>query len=359
MARLGLIRSAKHRKTHAVDASSLKERLARRRRHMRILVCINGSDEAYEGLKFAASLAVNDEVDIILLYVRPIDQDLRTGGLQVRVARENMLEWGLELPGVQILNKGADLLRDLGHIEDDWKISYSHEDAFNDPLGDNKIVYRCAETEQQVVLKLKTAPDAASGILDQYELGPYNLMILGDPTSGHWNPGRRLLWRAGTAQKVAMLAPCSVMIARNWQSENGYLLAFDGSKQSAEAVQQAAVMATVCGEPISIIAVARDEVQRKRLERRVATVIRRLEKIDVNVDKIFIEKGDPATQIVAASKDYSVVVTSDSGKSRLRRFLSGNVSYDIMGRTKSSAIIVHHARLPKGIEEPHDQSARA
>ncbi len=349
MARIHPGRQKKRRHTVTQEIEARAEQLARRRKHMRILVCVNGNDEGYEGLKFAAGLAVNDEVDIILLYVRPIDQGLRTGGLQVRVARENMLEWGLELPGVQILNKGAELLREYGHIEDSWKVSYSHQDAFNDPLGDNKIVYRCEETQQQVVLKLKTAPDVASGILDQYELGPYNLMILGQPTSGRWGTGRRVMWGIGTAQKVAMLAPCSVMIARDWRTDNGYLLAFDGSKQSAEAVQRAAVMAMVCGEPVSLISVARDDTDTERIEKRMATVIRRLEGRGINIDRVMIEKGDPTTRIIAASKNYSVVVTSDSGKSRLRRFLVGNISYDIMGYSKASAIIVHHARLPKGV----------
>ena len=61
----------------------------------RILVCIDGSDESYRGLRYAARLGGGVDADICLLYVRPVDQELRSGGLQVRVVRENLLEWGL------------------------------------------------------------------------------------------------------------------------------------------------------------------------------------------------------------------------------------------------------------------------
>jgi hypothetical protein len=51
-----------------------------------------------------------------------------------------------------------------------------------------------------------------SGILDQYELGPYNLMTLGEPS--RWQGEFRSFWDAGVVQKVAMLSPCSVLVAR-------------------------------------------------------------------------------------------------------------------------------------------------
>ncbi|MDH5771876.1 MAG: universal stress protein, partial [Rhodospirillaceae bacterium] len=44
----------------------------------RILVCIDGSDESYRGLKYAAKLGGGIDADIVLLYVRPIDQGLRS-----------------------------------------------------------------------------------------------------------------------------------------------------------------------------------------------------------------------------------------------------------------------------------------
>ena len=82
----------------------------RRRGRFRILACIDGSEESYDTVRYAVRLGKRPEVDIILLYVRQIDQGLRSGGLQVRVARENMLDWGLELPGITYLTRGLEVL---------------------------------------------------------------------------------------------------------------------------------------------------------------------------------------------------------------------------------------------------------
>ena len=101
-----------------------------------------------------------------LLYVRPVDQGLRTGGLQISVARENLLDWGLELPGMKALNKGRDVLADLGYLDADWQEEYKHIDVQGDPLGDNLVVYH-SDKGRHVTLKLLVSPTIAGGILDQ------------------------------------------------------------------------------------------------------------------------------------------------------------------------------------------------
>ena len=134
------------------EAEKLREA---RRNRFRILACVDGSDASYEAVRMAARLGARQEVDIIILYVRAIDQGLRSGGLQVRVARENMLEWGLDLPGIKYLDHAIKILNDIGFSPDGWEAEASHTDTWNDPVGDNKVEYRHADG-RSVVLKLKT-----------------------------------------------------------------------------------------------------------------------------------------------------------------------------------------------------------
>ena len=144
------------------DVSQLR---AKRRQRFRVLVCIDGSNESLEGVRFASRIKPSQDCDIILLYVRSIDQGLRSGGLQIRLARENMLDWGIELPGIRYLKEGLGILIDDNDLETVWESSVSHTDSWGDPLGDNKVEYRHPDG-RTIVLKLKTAPDPASGILD-------------------------------------------------------------------------------------------------------------------------------------------------------------------------------------------------
>ena len=82
-----------------------------RNNRFRILVCIDGEDEGYRCLQYATRMGGNRaDCDIVLLHVRPIDQGLATGGLQLRLARENILNWGLDLPGIRYLKKGLSML---------------------------------------------------------------------------------------------------------------------------------------------------------------------------------------------------------------------------------------------------------
>ena len=145
----------------------------KRRNRFRILACVDGSEESFMAVRYAAKIGWGAECDIIIVFVRPIDQGLRSGGLQMRLARENMLDWGLDLPGVRYLKQSVDVLKEEGQSPEDWSTKSAHQDTWGDPLGDNKVEY-IHKNGKSVVLKLKTAPDASSGILDQYELGPYN-----------------------------------------------------------------------------------------------------------------------------------------------------------------------------------------
>ncbi len=308
-----------------------------RRNRFRILVCIDGSDEAYQGLRFATEIGRSEECDIILAYVRPTDQGLRTGGLQVRVARENLLEWGIELPGIKYLKQGFDMLIEAGQMEEEWDATHTHTDVWGDPLGDNKIEYR-HENGRSIVLKLKTAPDVVSGILDQYELGPYNLITLGEPS--RWQGEFRSFWDAGVVQKVAMLSPCSVLVARGGAQGTGYLICTDGSEQSFDAVRRAAVLARCCDNPITLLSVTRDHEGQPLAEEIVARTKAMLEDLGIQVAGTAVGVGDPVEQIVEAGAKHAVIVVSVSGKSRLKRFLIGSVAFGVMGRATTSVLNV-------------------
>ena len=314
----------------------LRELRAQRRKRFRILVCVNGTDPSYEGVNIAARIAASSEdCDIILLYVRRIDQGLNTGGLQMRTARQNMLEWGLELPGIQYLKRGFEQLVEQNILGEEWDERIDHTDVFGDPLGDNKVEYR-ASSGRSVVLKLKIAPDIASGVLDQYELGPYNLIILGPPK--RWRGEIRALREPSTVQKVAMLAPCSVMTVRGPLTGAGFLLCTDGSALSADAMRRGAVLAHFCGEPVALMGVAPDEAKTGVMERRLTQIATSMEAAGVKVTETILATGDAVPTIIEAGASRSVIAVADSGKSKLTRFLSGSVAFDVMGHAATTVV---------------------
>ena len=305
----------------------------------RILVCIDGSDEGYRGLRYAAKLAGKEkDADIVLVYVRPVDQGLRSGGLQVSVARENMLQWGLELPGIKYLKKGLDILLELGVLTDEWEQKHFHMDVEGTSLGDNKIDY-VAKNGRKVVLKLKVAPDIVTGILDQWELGEYDVIILG--ASERWRERKtKNFTDPKVAEKVAKNAPCTVIVSRGIEVGHGHLVCVDNSRYAMEAIRQEAHLATRCGCPVALVSVARNEKERPKVEALLdeAEVVMKEEGI-TPAEKI-VKVGDALEQIIEIGPDYSLIVVADPGKSPLTEFFRGSVAFDVVTKAYNSVMMV-------------------
>ena len=112
---------------------TLQQLRQQRRQRFRILACIDGSEESFITVRFAARLAPTNDCDIIVLNVRPVDQGLWSGGLQVRLARQNMLDAGFDLPGVRELKQALEILKHEGLDVSAWQRETAHV-AGQDPI---------------------------------------------------------------------------------------------------------------------------------------------------------------------------------------------------------------------------------
>ena len=307
-------------------------------KRFRILVCIDGSDESYRGLRYAARLGGGVDADICLLFVRPVDQGLRSGGLEARVVRENLLQWGLELPGTKHLMKGQQILTELGLMSDDWAQQTVHVDKQGDPLGDNSIIYTSSKGKK-VTLKLEVAPDIVGGILEEAEGGGYDLLIIG--ASERWQTGViKTIWDPAVAQKVVARAPCSVIVARELEQGRGHLICTDGTDNAIDIARKDAILASRCSCPISLITVvseAATEVDGADILLRTRKAI---EEEGPEVVETLLKTGDPVEEIVRAGADYSVIVIGRSNKPRKWWLFETDIAYQVLERAANSVMIV-------------------
>ncbi len=308
-----------------------------RRNRFRLLACIDGSAEGMITVRFAAGLAATNDCDIIVLYVRPIDQGLHSGGLQVRLARQNMIDAGFELPGVKHLKDSLEVLKQEGIDVGGWLRSGAHEESWGDAAGDTKVEYTSAEG-RSVVLKLKTAPDEASGILDQYELGPYNLVILGQPS--RWRGEVKSFFGTGITQSVTTMAPCSVLVARNSLEKEGYFICTDGSSRALQSVRRAAVLATMTGQPITLFSAAPDAEALPAAEEAVANAKALLKAMKIDVAETKTAIGNVLEEIVERGSLYRMIVVTDEGRSRLQRLMKGSLATEVVRRARTSVLDV-------------------
>ncbi len=319
----------------AAVRKTLQHLRSQRRTRFRILACIDGTEESYITVRFAAKLAVQDDCDIIVVYVRPIDQGLHSGGLQVRLARQNMMDAGFELPGVRFLKRALEVLKEEGIDAESWDHESANQQAWGDPAGDTKVEYK-STSGRSVVLKLKTAPDVANGILDQYELGPYNLVILGEPS--RWRGEWSTFFDAGPVQTVTNVAPCSVLVARPGPDKSGYFICTDGSSRSMQAVRRASVLAHVTGEPITLFTVAPHEAARLAAEEAVQNAASLLKAMRIDVFQTKVAIGNAVEEIVEHGSLYKLIVVTDEGRSRWQRLIKGSTATEVVRRARTSVL---------------------
>jgi nucleotide-binding universal stress UspA family protein len=248
-----------------------------------------------------------------------------------------MLEAGFELPGVNHLRRALEVLKDEGIDTSTWPKQTAHQDAWGDPAGDNKIEYQ-EPGGRSVVLKLKTAPDVANGILDQYELGPYNLMILGEPS--RWRGELKAFFDAGIVQTVTTMAPCSVLVARQSLDRGGFFICTDGTSRSMQAVRRSAVLAYMTGEPITLFSVATTEAGLAAAEEAVANAKALLKAMQISVAETKTAIGDPVEEIVESGSLYRVIVVTDEGRSRLQRLFKGSIATEVVRKARTSVLDV-------------------
>lgn len=321
----------------AAVQKTLQNLRSQRRNRFRILACIDGTDEAFITVRFGARFSVQNNCDLIVLFVRPIDQGLHSGGLQVRLARQNMLDAGFEIPGVRHLKRALEILKEEGIDVSGWENESQHHDAWGDPAGDNKVEYRSPEG-RSVVLKLKTAPDVAHGILDQYELGPYNLIIMGEPS--RWRGELMAFFDSGVVQTVTTMAPCSVLVARQSFDKTGFFICTDGTSRSMQAVRRSAVLAHVTGEPITLFSVADSQTGKGAAEEAVASAKALLKAMKIPVADTRVAVGNAAEEIVESGSLYRVIVVTDEGRSRLQRLVRGSTATEVVRKARTSVLDV-------------------
>ena len=302
-----------------------------------ILVCIDGTDDADRAIKYATRIGSGTDADMTMLYVRPIDQGLRTGGMQISVARENMLSWGLELPGMKTLKAARDILVDLGFMSENWEEESQHTDVQGDPLGDNLVVYT-SDQGQHLTLKLMVSPSVVRGILDECEMNTYDLVIVPHPEDPGEGGGPGYI-DVTVGEKVAVEHHGTVLVTRALEESHGHLVCVWNNEQSIAAARRDAQIASRCACPVYLYSVAPDESALPEAEAAVANAKAAIEEVGVMISGAQVEIGDPVEKIVEEGRNYSVIVMSSTARTGLRRFFTTGTSFQVLQRAHNSVMI--------------------
>jgi len=314
-----------------VEENTLSDDEAPKR--FQILLCIDGSEESKRGLKYAVKLGQGNDADITLLYVRPIDKSMRHN---LDLARQNLLDWGFELPGMRALKDARDQLIEMGFLGHDWHEQTPRKRVYGDPIGDSMKMYT-NDDGKTIAIKIMVAPSTAAGILDECELNDYDLTILALTGEGAADVRGKIEWR--TTRIVATEHHGTVLLARGIAENRGHLICVSDDK-SIEAARQDAILASRCQCPVYLLSVAETEEQLPEAVAAIAKARAVIEAADVKVVNTWTDVGNPAEMIIERGKDFSVIVMADSSVKGFRRFFQSSVAYDVLQHAYNSVMII-------------------
>ncbi|NDV20909.1 universal stress protein [Pseudodesulfovibrio sp. JC047] len=301
-----------------------------------ILICIGGGPEALASLNYATRLSHMGCADIDLLYVRPVDSGLQSGGMEVRVARENMLDWGLELPGMTHLKAARDRLAELGEIDPDSTRDWKHREVSGDPVGEYVREYTnpCGGS---IALRLRTAPDVTTAAIDEANRVKADLIIVGaspEPAKGL----KKLLSRKPLALKIAALSALPVIVARQLDPGHGHLVCVQDTDRSRTMIPEAIRYAHACQCPVSILSVAPDQTEIASAQKAVDDAAALFEADGITPHETLIEVGDPVETIITIGYDFSLVLLAESEKPWFAKGFS--VAHDVAAKARNSVMIL-------------------
>ncbi|QGY39595.1 universal stress protein [Pseudodesulfovibrio cashew] len=303
---------------------------------LRILVCIGGGPEAFTGLKFVHRMAEASCPDIALLYVRPLDSGLKSGGMEVRVARENVLDWGLELPGMAHLKRARDILAEMGDIDKEKTEGWVHRDISGDPAGE--FIRECENPcGGSISLRLRTAHDVTSAVVDEADRFKADFIIVGGspaPREGL----RRYLAPRQRALKIAAHIGCSVIVARRLEPGHGHMVCVEDTDTSRAMLPKAIRYSKACDCPVTLLSVAGDEADREAAEKAVREAAEAFRAEGMEPHEELVEVGDPAEVIMEIGYDFSLIVLGESEKPWFAKAFS--VSHEVADRARNSVMII-------------------
>ena len=301
-----------------------------------ILVYIDGTEGAVRALRYAARIGAGTDGDLTLLYVRPLDRSVAPGPSPAADDATH-LDRARELPGMKALRQARDVLVDLGYLAANWQESFRHTNVIGDPLGDNMIVYTGADG-RSITLKLMVSPSISLAILDECEVGRYDIVIVAKP-DGTTSPGPGAV-EPDIAETVAIEHNGTVLVARSLEESHGHLVCVTNAEESVRAARRDARIAARCACPVYLLSVAANRAELPAAERALDDAERAIEGVGVRISGRKAVVGDPVAAIIEEGRSYSVIVLSAARRrTGWRRFFTISTAYRVLQNAHNSVMI--------------------
>ena len=291
---------------------------------MRFLICIGGVEPSVETIRFGAKIAKAFGADVSVLYVQPkIPHAVRT---EVRLAREKLSEWEIELPGVKVLRGALEILRASGFVKTDTGDIVERHALKPGIRGAYEFHVHGLDGED-IRLRLREG-DVIEEINREVESDRHDLVIFGASRQ------RRIL------QNLIQFINCSMLVLKNPKDvKYEFLICTDSSPASRKAELFGAKLARFLDSPVRLLSVARFKSREHMAMEGAERASKFLAKAGVQ-HTILVRVGNVVDEIASHARENSVVVMGASEMSELKKLLLGSKPSKVVERVPGPVLIV-------------------
>ena len=306
-------------------------------RRTNILVCIDGSEESYLGLRYASKLTMDrTDTDVTLLFVRT-QRTHRSTGMMQDVVQDHLKDWDIELPGMALLKKGRDILIEKGFFRHEWENHSYDRKPRGTEAHNHSIKYTSQATGQTLTLIVRDGKNLVSAILDEAHFYAFDFLIL----SSTKEDGPENYIDGNTAISIAIEHDGTVILVREMEEGHGHFVYLHPSDSAIELAVRDAEIAARCGCPVHLYAVAENEEEKSQAQKRVEKAEQAIKEAGYGVSGSQVDIGEPVWRITENGRKHSLIVISEQDKrSFFQQLFKGNQAHDILRKARNSVMII-------------------
>ncbi len=292
---------------------------------MKFLMCIGGVEPSVDTIRFGGRMAKAFEADLSLLYVQPkVPHAVRQ---EIRLTREKLEEWEIELPGVRVLKAAQEIMLQEGFVKTGPTGEIVQRHALKPGIRGAYELHIYGVHGENLRLRLREG-DIISEINKEVESDKHDLVIFGASQKRH------------ILQKLVQFIDCSILVVKNPKDvKYTFLICTDSSPASRRAELFGAKLARFLNSPVLLLSVAKFKSREHMAMEGAERASKFLTKAGVE-HTIAVRVGSVVDEIAAHAREDTVVVMGRSQMSELKKLFFGSKPMKVVERVPCPVLIV-------------------
>jgi nucleotide-binding universal stress UspA family protein len=293
---------------------------------MKILIAISSKEYSKPTLQVGMWAAKAFNASVTIAYV---GQKISAFGTSdVGLAQESIAKWGIERPGVQVLEWAFNYLAENKYITPETAKAGFQRNTLVD-RGKNRVELHLKGNYCEGVDLILRRGDIIPELRNEVAQNGYDITIIGRSKK------RRM------AHDLVQYIDSSIYIARDLAPPEGHRLlqAVDDSKGTAKALVYGSQVAKAFKMPVDVLTVSKRESFGKGYMGAHKKALRAFEKVGIKPVSI-LKVGDPVSEVIKTATAKHLIVMGVSHLNPIVKFFKGSKPLKVINQCNSPVLIV-------------------